>query len=137
MKVHYTYEDYKEDINILRQLDIDHIVCVYRGSIPAGVHLSNLMDIPLSIVKFQHYDNKDTEVQLIHDAGLETSKKCLLLDDIYDTGKTMKLVLEYLGSNFTTDIHPHCFYGKSNDLGVRYDRIHTGDWVCFWWEELS
>ena len=46
-KILYSYEKYIEDLNLISPImqDIDHIVAIYRGSLPMGVHLSNLYNI--------------------------------------------------------------------------------------------
>ena len=143
-KILYSYEKYIEDLNLISPImqDIDHIVAIYRGSLPMGVHLSNLYDIPLSIIDYQTRDG-DTKVPvLIKDMISEGNpKKILVLDDIYDSGLTMKIVKEHLESydrwfNITPKFYYLTIYGKENRDDVNYLREHTGEWINFWWEVL-
>ena len=53
----YYYDQYYNDVAILKErydkIPDPHIVSIYRGSLPLGVHLSNVLNCPLSIVKYQ------------------------------------------------------------------------------------
>ena len=68
----------------------------------------------------------------------------LLIDDIYDTGYTMKTVMEFIHK----DVHPAivtmefpkfinqlCLYGRSNNDDVQFLHPNKGKWVVFPWEE--
>tara|TARA_B100002049_G_C15882198_1_gene292137 strand:- start:39 stop:266 length:228 start_codon:yes stop_codon:yes gene_type:complete len=51
----YTFEEYESDVKSLKEtlsaIENLHLVAVYRGSIPLVVHLSNLLDCEMSIIK--------------------------------------------------------------------------------------
>ena len=53
----YTFKEYESDAkslkNTLSDIENLHLVAVYRGSIPLVVHLSNLLDCEMSIIKLQ------------------------------------------------------------------------------------
>ena len=53
----YTFEEYESDVkslrNTLSEIKNIHLVAVYRGSIPVVVHLSNLLNCEMSIIKFE------------------------------------------------------------------------------------
>lgn len=136
-KTLYSIDMYLKDIQrigeYIKENNIDHIVCVYRGSLPMGVHLSNIHDLPLSIVKYQTYDNKDKVVSFTHDADLQSSKSYLLLDDIYDTGHTIQTIQLQL-KQFKGKMNTLCVYGKDNLHNVDWVHLHDGSWVEFWWE---
>ncbi len=53
----YTFEEYESDIkslkNILCGIKNIHLIAIYRGSIPIVVHLSNLLNCEMSIIKLE------------------------------------------------------------------------------------
>ena len=53
----YTFKEYESDIKSLRDTlsDIEniHLIAMYRGSIPIVVHLSNLLNCEMSIIKLE------------------------------------------------------------------------------------
>jgi hypothetical protein len=53
----YTFEEYESDVkslrNTLSEIKNIHLVAVYRGSIPVVVHLSNLLNCEMSIIKLE------------------------------------------------------------------------------------
>ena len=81
-----------------------HVVSIYRGSLPMGVHLSNALGCPMSIVKYQSRDGEDNKAEwilnLIHDEKLRPTARffphLIVVDDIYDTGYTMDRVIEFV-----------------------------------------
>ena len=144
-KVRYTYEQYIDDINRISPImeDIDHIISIYRGSLPMGVHLSNLYDIPLSIVNFQSRDGDSEEPSWMHYVRKKDNspyKNVLVIDDIYDSGLTMDKIKKWLEAPaLTTNIKQPKYkyltlYGKENRQDVEYIHEHTGEWIEFWWE---
>ena len=53
----YTFEEYESDIkslkDMLRGIKNIHLIAIYRGSIPIVVHLSNLLNCEMSIIKLE------------------------------------------------------------------------------------
>jgi len=53
----YTFEEYESDIQSLKDMLIGikniHLIAMYRGSIPIVVHLSNLLNCEMSIIKLE------------------------------------------------------------------------------------
>ena len=68
-KIYYDWVDYTYDIKQVKDFKFDHVVGIYRGSLPMAVHISNVFDVPLSIVGFQTRDGKDKEPYMIHRKG--------------------------------------------------------------------
>lgn len=135
-KEYYKFHDYLNDINhIASELKNKkvHFVSIYRGSLAMGVFLSNRLNAPLSIVKFQTYDDKDKEVQIIFDAGIKDDETIVILDDIGDTYNTLKKVEDYYSKRTKNDIVSYTLYGKKNlaPKNSKYYREHTGKWIVF------
>ena len=77
----YTFEEYESDIKSLKDtlssIENIHLIAIYRGSIPIVVHLSNLLNCEMSIIKLETSSdaalNKEAlkdEVE-INDEGLD------------------------------------------------------------------
>ena len=53
----YTFEEYESDIKSLKDtlsgIENIHLIAMYRGSIPIVVHLSNLLNCEMSIIKLK------------------------------------------------------------------------------------
>lgn len=134
-KTYYTWHDYEADIHQIRDFEFDHIVGIYRGSLPMAVHISNVFEVPMSIVGFQTRDGKDTEPYMIKTGKAPT--QILVVDDIYDSGYTMKSVIQFLSHYSTDRIQGFCLFGKENKLNVSYANEHDGSWIVFPWETLD
>ena len=100
-----------------------------------AVHISNVFDVPMSIVGFQTRDGKDTEPYMIKTGKAPT--QILVVDDIYDSGYTMKSVIQFLSHYSTDRIQGFCLFGKENKLNVSYANEHDGSWIVFPWETLD
>ena len=144
-KTYYDWIDYGYDMKQVKDFEFDHVVGIYRGSLPMAVHISNVFEVPMSIVGFQTRDGKDNEPYMIHKAG-EAPEQVLVVDDIYDSGYTMKKVIESLShyrtisSTYPTaayNIQGFCLFGKENKLNVSYANEHDGSWIVFPWETLN
>ena len=109
-KTYYDWIDYRYDIQQVKNFEFDHVVGIYRGSLPMAVHISNVFDVPMSIVGFQTRDGKDKQPYMIKSGDAPT--KLLIVDDIYDSGYTMKEVIKML-SHYTADkIQGFCLFWK-------------------------
>ena len=94
-KIYYDWHDYAHDMKEVKALEFNHVVGIYRGSLGMAAHISNVFEVPMSIVGFQTRDGKDKEPYMIYKAD-EAPKRVLIVDDIYDSGYTMKEVIKML-----------------------------------------
>ena len=134
-KTYYDWIDYRYDIQQVKNFEFDHVVGIYRGSLPMAVHISNVFDVPMSIVGFQTRDGKDDQPYMIK-AEVPAPKKILIVDDIYDTGKTIRGVIRYLAHYSADRIQCFCLFGKENNFNVSYANEHDGSWIVFPWEYM-
>ena len=135
-KTYYDWVDYAYDIKQVKDFKFDHVVGIYRGSLPMAVHISNVFEVPMSIVGFQTRDGEDEEPYMIHKSE-DVPTQLLVVDDIYDSGYTMKSVIQFLSHYSTDRIQGFCLFGKENKLNVSYANEHDGSWVVFPWETLD
>jgi hypoxanthine phosphoribosyltransferase len=134
-KTYYDWIDYRYDMQQVKNFEFDHVVGIYRGSLPMAVHISNVFDVPMSIVGFQTRDGKDTEPYMIKAGKAPT--QILVVDDIYDSGYTMKSVIQFLSHYSADRIQSFCLFGKENKLNVSYANEHDGSWIVFPWETFN
>lgn len=76
----------------------DAVVGISRGGLPISVRVSHLLDLPMGIVKADHYEGDGYETKkdevVIEGELIDKSiqGKLLVIDDVTDTGKTLKAV---------------------------------------------
>lgn len=138
-KLHYSWNEYQTDIEdiskYLTSLDRSiHLVSLYRGSLGMGAHLSNAMDVPLSIIKFQTRDGDDKTPTFIHKAKIENDDLIVIVDDIYDTGLTLDKTEEYIKSMMYNDVEKVVLFSNKAMEGYAAN-ASNGKWVAFPWED--
>ena len=145
----YFYDEYYQDmvklVERFKNISDPHVVSIYRGSLPMGVHLSNALKCPMSIVKYQSRDGKDEKAEwilnLIHDESLRKTPRfyphLIVVDDIYDTGKTFRAVLNL--SEFENNPNYNCIalFGNDNDDKINYLHEQLYRWIVFPWERVT
>ena len=140
-KNYYTWKDYNEDIFDLESQEFDHVVGIYRGSLGLAAHVSNVYDVPMSIVGMQTRDSDDKEPYWIHNLIDRKTKRVLVVDDIYDTGNTMCKVINFVmyfsDMPLGHEVISYCLFGKANKDQTIYSQVHDGSWVVFPWEIID
>jgi|TARA_B110000902_G_scaffold235249_1_gene280442 hypoxanthine phosphoribosyltransferase len=147
-KTYYTWSDYAKDIRATDWIKCDHVIGIYRGSLGMASHISNVKDVPMSIVGFQHRSKGDKSPYWIHNATeieklepYSEGQTILIVDDIYDTGHTMNSVIEFVKKSRTKpssmpNVLGYCLFGhESSD--IVYTNEHDGSWIVFPWETLD
>lgn len=77
------------------------IFSIYQGSLTLGHRLSKEYNLPHSIIKFQSRDGDDVTPKVIYNALDEYSGyDVIIIDDIFDTGKTLSKCIRSLESRF-------------------------------------
>lgn len=136
----YTYDNYNKDIKKI----MDYIIsfnykkfCIYgisRGGVIIAIHLSNLLQCDMGIVKYQRYDNQDSCVQL----QVQHSDKTVpifIVDDLISSTITMKKCTTFLKNKFRkAKIHSIVLFGFRNDDNIVYINEHPKKWIIFPWE---
>ena len=143
----YYYDQYYNDVITLKErydkIPDPHVVAIYRGSLPLGVHLSNILKCPLSIVKYQSRDGEDSQAEWL--LNLTGDKKLhpkffpelIVVDDIYDTGETFRAVLDLPEFNNNPNYRAIALFGNPNDDGVLYLNEQVYRWIVFPWERVK
>ncbi len=148
-KMYISWEEYQniietleETLEVFKQENINfHFVSIYRGSLLMGQHLSNIINSPLSIVKFQRLDGGDKDVEFIYNAGIKSDEVIIILDDIFDTGETLQKVRKYFNTHYPTSLvqaFTLSWNNKSHDDTPDWLTSNfktNGKWVVFPWEK--
>ena len=134
----YTWEEYDSNIKyshvIYEAHEFDHVVGIYRGGLIMATHLSNVFEIPMSIVGYQTRNGIDKIPYWILNKMTEQTKKVLVVDDIYDSGYTMNRVINLVKGTEIVYVLGFALFGKENNDNVFFSQLHSDSWVVFPWE---
>ena len=148
-KYNYYYDEYYNDIATLHDRFVNvvnpHIVGVYRGSLPMATHLSNVLDCPMSIIKFQSRDGEDKKAEwllnLTEDKSVRNKPQffpyLIVVDDVYDTGKTFRAIKELPEFQNNPDYSLTALFGNANKDGVAYLHEQLYRWIVYPWERVK
>ncbi len=141
-KLYYTWDQYNTDIKrIEKEYEFDSVVALYRGSLPIATHLTNITDATMSVIKYQSYCKDKRQKHITKEPEWLVSemirpKNVLVIDDIYDTGSTIRQCQKLIGS-VNWNITYLTIFGKENDDDVEYLRENDGRWIVFPWETTT
>ena len=142
-KLYYSYELFKKDTQILvdkcRDFEPEILLAVARG----GLTLSHLMAQALEMRNLYtlnsiHYEGElklDT-FNIFNIPDVSHAKKVLIVDDIVDSGETMREILKVLKERFPTVEFKLAtlFYKKTAVLQPDYTIREANQWIDFFWE---
>jgi len=136
-----TYHSYSQKLAaaILGQkVNADEIVAISRGGLTLGHLLSDFLRIPISIITIQSYTDIQASGEATLTAKLQNSikgKHILLVDDVSDSGKTLKRAIKYLrhaGASRVTTVT--MFYKPRSVYRPDYFAKQTSQWILFPYE---
>lgn len=116
----------------------DQIVAISRGGLTLGHILSDLMQMPVATITIQSYSDIQTHGEARLTAKLQnpvSGKHILLVDDVSDSGKTLKRAATYLRRAGATDITTvTMFYKPKSIVRPDYFAMQTTQWILFPYE---
>jgi len=142
----YSWKQFDLDVDLLAKevstsIKPKSILAISRGGLPLGIKLSNLLDLPLSIICARSYfgnahKHARTEAKIV---GMIKNNMCepiLVVDDIADTGITLLRVCQNLKRRHGfSDIHSAVlFYKRESEFIPNYYARMTNAWIEFPWE---
>ena len=141
MRYYYGYNEYLSDCKKLTlQIndEFDAIIAIARGGMTMAHMLGEHYDIRevYTINTIGYNDNTKLEkTEVFNMPDIQNAKNILVVDDIVDSGDTMKLVLQLLSER-----HPQCrfrsaalFYKKTAVMKPDW-HVHIADkWIDFFW----
>ena len=141
-----TYEDFGRAVREVAQNVVDSgfepglVLSIARGGLPFGGALGDALDIKnVSVVNVEFYTGVDQRLDVPimlppTPAAVDLSgMKVLVVDDVADTGKTLKLVQEFVADH-VAESKIACIYEKSRTI-VNCDYVwkYTDQWIDFPW----
>ena len=108
-----------EDINN-RYKEITLLI-VLTGGVYTGIDLSRYITIPCKIefIKASSYGNSEVSsgmVKIEYCSIKENNENILIIDDIYDTGRTMHDIVNYIKANYKyKSVSTFCLLNKPNN----------------------
>ena len=142
-KVYYSYEMFKNDVNILsskiNDFNPEVVLAVARGGLTLGHFICNTINNRnLFSINSISYDNQIqlSSVEVFNIPDLSAYKKIVIVDDIVDSGKTLLKVIDILNDKFPNlDIKIASIYYKDGALLKPDFYIRNADcWIDFFWE---
>ena len=130
----YTWNEFEQDVRKMSMFMVgqkfDVIFAVVKGGLPLGVKLANMYNLPLRIIQV---NKSQGHIEVVSPPeGLTPTMKVLIVDDISDSGKTLRDVLGHFhgGNVRTLTIHYKSGSITKPDFFVR----KATNWVQYPWE---
>ena len=145
MKYFYKYEEFYNDMQILSKKIADYnpdvILPLARGGLSMGHFLAEMLDIrDVSVINSIHYDKdkKLNSLEIFNIPDLTKYKKAIIVDDISDSGDTLKAVISKLNT-----LYPHLeiktttiFYKLTSKVIPDFKLKKADKWIVFFWEKM-
>ena len=141
MRYYYSYNEYLSDCKRLTlQIndEFDAIIAIARGGMTMahmlGEHYNIREVYTINTIGYNDTEKLD-QVEVFNIPDLKQAKNILVVDDIVDSGDTMKLVLQLLSKHY-----PQCsfksaalFYKKTAVVKPDWYVRHPEEWIDFFW----
>ncbi len=141
---YYPYERFVDDVKALVKLTSDYrpdtLVAVARGGLTLGHAYAMATDnrrlMSVNSILYEG-DQRGESCEIFNVPELKAAKKVLLLDDIVDSGQTLKEVLTHLQRCFPEVEFKiaSIYYKKSAVIQPDYTLHEANDWIEFFWEK--
>ncbi len=142
-KRYYSYETFVKDTReLIKQQESFHpeaIVAIARGGLTLAHAMAEGLNLrEVQTIRTELYDAscKREEISLFGSCSFERAKRVLVVDDIADSGETLKKVMEYLESNFAEVEFKVAtlFYKKTSLYRPHFWVNEATEWIDFFWE---
>ena len=140
---YYSYEDFRIDTKKLlldvKEFKPQAIVGIARGGLTLAHALAEGMDTrEVQTLRTELYDKtlKREKISIFGDCDFSEISRVLVVDDISDSGDTLKAVISYLISKHN-DIEfkaSTLFYKKTSIYEPNFWVNEADDWIDFFWE---
>ena len=142
-KYYYSYEEFKDDTQVLvdkcRGFEPDILLAVARGGLTLSHLMAQAMDMRnLYALNSIHYEGElklDT-FNIFNIPDLSHANRVLIIDDIVDSGETMREILKVLHEKFPKVEFKLAtiFRKKTAVLQPDYSVKEADKWIDFFWE---
>jgi xanthine phosphoribosyltransferase len=142
-KLYYSYELFVKDTQVLvdkcREFEPEILLAVARGGLTLSHLMAQAMDMRnLYTLNSIHYEGElklDT-FNIFNIPDVSHAKRVLIVDDIVDSGETMREILNVLNEKFPKVEFKLAtlFYKKTAILKPDYYVREANEWIDFFWE---
>ncbi len=142
--IYYSYEKFVTDVKSLVKLTSayhpDTLIAIARGGLTLGHAYASATDnrqlMSINSILYEG-DQRGKSCEIFNVPELKDAKKVLLLDDIVDSGQTIKEVLEHLQGCFPeVEFKIASIYYKKTAVIQPHFALHeANDWIEFFWEK--
>ena len=142
-KLYYSYELFVKDTQILvdkcRDFEPEILLAVARGGLTLSHLMAQAMDMRnLYTLNSIHYegDLKLDTFNIFNIPDVSHAKRVLIVDDIVDSGETMREILKVLNDKFPKVEFKLAtlFYKNTAVLRPDYCVREANEWIDFFWE---
>lgn len=144
--IFYSYDEFEDDVKTLAReikdnFNPDAIVAIARGGMTLGHSLAVALNTRnLFCLNSIHYNDtqKLDTIKIFNVPDLNAYKKILLVDDIVDSGESIKEIKRVLEEKFThIDLKVATIFYKKNALLIpEFKTKEATEWVNFYWDIL-
>ncbi len=140
---YYAYENFKNDtnslINQVRNFRPEAIIGIARGGLTVAHAMAEGLNIrDVQTIRTELYDEtaKRDALCIFGACKFSNIKRVLVVDDIADSGDTLKAVMHYLESEFSEIEFKSAtlFYKKTSVYEPHFWVNEANDWIDFFWE---
>ena len=140
---YYPYEEFRDDTNslisTLLPTHFDAIVTIARGGLILSHALAQGLGVrDVRVVNTRLYDNavKRSCIEIMNSCSLEGLNSVLVVDDIADSGETLREVVRHLEAQKygTKLVTCTLFYKKSSVFEPDFWIQEASEWIEFFWE---
>ena len=146
LKVNYSIDEmHVAIIRIIEQMNDSNwmpeiILSINRGGCIPGIYLSHKIEIPHKVIDIQLRDNSVSPNFSVLNDCLTKYQKLLIVDDINDSGNTLKLIKDHSVENkseirFASLINNIKSKIKIDYQGQQIDKSKNPVWYVFPWEK--
>ncbi len=142
-KYYYSYNEFLKDVATLsskvKEFEPDTLLAVARGGLTLGHFMAQSLDTRrLFALNSIHYDKerKLDSLEIFNIPNLSDAKRVVIVDDIVDSGETLKGILTLLKQKY-----PNCvfklatiFYKPTAIIEADYRVKKADQWIDFFWE---
>lgn len=142
--LNYSLNDFVSDcqnlLGKIKELSCKTILAIAKGGLWPGVWFSNVLDIPMIVTSVRSYEANGQKLAVPVISLSQTNflvSPVLIVDDIADTGQTLKIVTSLL-NNFDYKILTLLCKERSEIIPHFYARkVPDNVWVVFPWERQT
>lgn len=140
---YYAYEEFTNDTKKLIQkvqaFKSEAIVGIARGGLTLAHAMAEGMNLrEVQTLRTELYDGetKRSQITVFDNSQLTHLQRVLVVDDIADSGETLKIVMEYLEKKYPKiEFQSATLFYKKTSVYEPHSWINeTNDWIDFFWE---